>query len=66
MDKEITRALIADGEKLRSKTGIDHGPWCPACNGTGEGAAGECPCGECHGTGRLKGSIHDPDYTPSE
>ena len=26
-DQEMTRALIADGEKLRAQTGEDHGPW---------------------------------------
>lgn len=36
-DKEMERALIADGEKLRALTGKDHGPWivgeieCPQC-----------------------------------
>jgi ribosomal protein S27E len=28
MDKEMLRALIADGEKLRQLTGEDHGPYC--------------------------------------
>ena len=26
-DKEMERALMADGEKLRALTGEDHGPW---------------------------------------
>lgn len=39
MDKEMQRALAADGEKLRQLTGQDHGPqfWdtCPVCGGFG-------------------------------
>lgn len=27
MDKEMMRALLLDGEKLRGLTGQDHGPW---------------------------------------
>lgn len=27
------------------------GELCPACRGTGEGDAGDCPCAECGGTG---------------
>lgn len=27
MDKEMMKALEADGEKLRQLTGEDHGPW---------------------------------------
>jgi hypothetical protein len=41
-NKEMQRALQADGEKLRQLTGEDHGPhfWttCPECQG--EGAVG--------------------------
>lgn len=29
LDKEMQRALEADGEKLRAMTGEDHGPWSP-------------------------------------
>ena len=29
MNKEMMRALEADGEKLRQLTGEDHGPWDP-------------------------------------
>lgn len=39
---------------------------CPGCKGTGEGDAGDCPCAECHGTGKWAGSIHDPSYQPKE
>jgi hypothetical protein len=46
MDREMQRALEADGEKLRQLTGEDHGPWeleeaplqwvdCDVCNGSG-------------------------------
>jgi hypothetical protein len=31
MDKEMRRALAADGEKLRQLTGREHGPFCPRC-----------------------------------
>ncbi len=60
MDKEMQKALEADGEKLRALTGEDHGPLCPGCLGTGEGDAGDCPCAECGGTGKFQNSIHDP------
>ena len=46
-DKEMQRALEADGEKLRQLTGEDHGPWvlvpCPACDGAGEWDEGPLP-----------------------
>lgn len=39
MDREMMKALEADGEKLRQLTGEDHGPFeivqCEACAGTG-------------------------------
>ncbi len=39
MDKEMMKALEADGEKLRQLTGEDHGPQalaqCPECGGEG-------------------------------
>jgi len=35
MDKEMLKALQADGDKLRQLTGQDHGPWIPV----------EEPCG---------------------
>lgn len=44
IDREMQRALEADGEKLRQLTGEDHGPYfsppevwidCEACDGTG-------------------------------
>lgn len=31
MDKEMMKALEADGEKLRQMTGEEHGPFCPRC-----------------------------------
>ena len=38
-DKEMMRALEADGEYLRQMTGEDHGPYwldtCPHCEGAG-------------------------------
>jgi hypothetical protein len=37
-DKEMQRALEADGEKLRQLTGVDHGP-----HFVNETAAGLCP-----------------------
>lgn len=39
VDREMMRALEADGEKLRQLTGEDHGPQffddCPECDGSG-------------------------------
>ncbi len=31
---------------------------CPACRGTGEGDAGDCPCAECGGTGKRDYTIN--------
>lgn len=39
------------GGKLYGWTGKE----CTACRGTGEGGAGDCPCGECGGTGDEHG-----------
>ena len=63
MDKEMMKALEADGEKLRKLTGEDHGPFCSECLGTGNGPSGKCvytgeivdaPCPSCGGTGRAQ------------
>ena len=62
MDKEMQKALEADGEKLRQLTGEDHGPWCVVCLGTGvyesedvkTGQHIEFECYACDGFGRLK------------
>lgn len=69
-DREMQKALEADGEKLRQLTGADHGPFCPECLGSGvevfavtvyEHGCGfshtstdERPCRECGGTGRAE------------
>lgn len=49
MTNEMMAALIADGEKLKSMTGEDHGPWvfedaplCPICDA--EGVTTKCNC----------------------
>lgn len=38
-DRELLRALVLDGEKLRQLTHEDHGPWiiedCAECGGAG-------------------------------
>jgi hypothetical protein len=56
-DDALTKALEADGEKLRALTGKDHGPFCPHCLGSGieevHGSALEVLCGVCNGTGRA-------------
>lgn len=52
-DKEMQKALEADGEKLREMTGEDHGPWffddpgedCGNCGG--EGYVFDCIDGCC-------------------
>lgn len=31
---------------------------CPACNGSGEGSAGDCPCAECDGSGKRNCAIN--------
>jgi hypothetical protein len=63
IDREMQRALLADGEKLRQLTGEDHGPWgfgeapqqwfvCDACDGSGVEVFGttvyEHGCGFSH------------------
>lgn len=56
MNREMQRALEADGEKLRQLTGEDHGPWeivtCEACDGRGFNVVGvwvhEPGCGYGH------------------
>lgn len=56
-DREMQRALEADGEKLRQLTGEDHGPWvlatCPACDGAGEWDEGPLP---------ASSGATEPDY----
>ena len=56
LDREMQRALRADGEKLRQLTGEDHGPQqlftCEACDGKGYTAhritVYEAGCGFAH------------------
>lgn len=43
MNREMIRALKADGEKLRQLTGEDHGPF----------EIPDAPCLECDGSGWL-------------
>lgn len=38
---------------------------CPACNGTGEGDAGDCPCAECDATGKRDCSINPLPVMPA-
>lgn len=56
-DREMERALAADGEKLRQLTGEDHGPWvltvCPCCDGAGEWDEGPMP---------ASSGATEPDY----
>lgn len=56
-DREMERALEADGEKLRQLTGEDHGPWwpvtCPVCDGAGEWDEGPLP---------ASSGATEPDY----
>lgn len=58
-EKDMTKALLADGEKLLALTGQDHGPFhiCESCHG--EGVVGGLTregydirrCDDCDGTG---------------
>jgi hypothetical protein len=48
MDKEMMKALEADGEKLRQMTGEDHGPVWPQPE----------QCAVCFGEGKLE--VPDP------
>ena len=56
-DREMQKALEADGEKLRQLTGEDHGPWgiipCPCCDGAGEWDEGPLP---------ASSGATEPDY----
>ena len=56
-DREMERALKADGEKLRQLTGEDHGPWglvtCSCCDGAGEWDEGPLP---------ASSGATEPDY----
>lgn len=56
-DREMERALAADGEKLRQLTGEDHGPsslvTCPCCDGLGEWDEGPLP---------ASSGATEPDY----
>jgi hypothetical protein len=80
MNKEMQKALEADGEKLRQLTGEDHGPWifCPECGGEGSYEKPEplpddpfrCKvfcCGKCYGTGYVEGfeEITQDEIEPS-
>lgn len=43
MNKEMQRALVADGEKLKAMTGKDHGPWEYPDSSGDTGMSGESP-----------------------
>jgi hypothetical protein len=64
IDKELKRALEADGEKLKAMTGQDHGPVflteeeppdaeCPRCGGEGSDEMG-FECETCDGYGYIE------------
>jgi hypothetical protein len=59
IDRQLERALIEDGKKLRQLTGQNHGPWfpCGLCGGWGHleftnGVEMDCPI--CNGTGWIE------------
>ena len=60
-DREMQRALEADGEKLRQLTGEDHGPWF-----IDDEYPGQAPCPNCfESSGYVSRTISATWYEPA-
>lgn len=57
-DREMQRALEADGEKLRQLTGEDHGPWF-----IDDEYPGQAPCPNCFESSGYMGHLVSATWT---